>query len=62
MRNVTHARFSILGLIAGSIFVVVGAWLLWSDRELLFRFIKVFAGFFLLMFGLGVLGASTRLR
>lgn len=60
MRNVTRSKISIFGLVAGAIFAVVGAWLLWSDRDVLLSFIKIFAGLFLLLFGLGVLGASWR--
>lgn len=60
IRNITPRSINIFGLVVGCIFVIVGGWLLYSDWETLFRFLKLFGGFFLLLFGLGVLGASLR--
>lgn len=60
IRNVTPRPISIFGIVIGAIFIVVGGWLLYSDWETLFKFLKLFGGFFLLLFGLGVLGASLR--
>jgi len=61
MRNVTpNRRVSVIGLVAGFVFLIVGGWLIVSDWETLLAFFKLFAGFFLVLFGLGVLGASVR--
>jgi hypothetical protein len=64
IRNVTPgaqgARISIIGFIAGTVFLIVGGWLIYSDWQTLLKFLKLFAGFFLVLFGLGVVGASMR--
>ncbi len=64
IRNVTPGahgpRMSIIGFIAGTIFLIVGGWLIYSDWQTLLKFLKLFAGFFLVLFGLGVVGASMR--
>lgn len=64
IRNVTPGTrgpgISIIGLIAGTVFLIVGGWLIYSDWQTLLKFLKLFAGFFLVLFGLGVAGASMR--
>lgn len=64
LRNVTPGAksggISLIGFLAGLVFLIVGGWLIYSDWETLLKFLKLFAGFFLLLFGLGVLGASIR--
>jgi fucose permease len=62
MVNVTPRRPSIIGMVIGAALLIVGVWLLWSDFETLLKFLKIFAGFFLLLFGLGVLTASAARR
>jgi fucose permease len=62
MVNVTPRRPSIIGIVIGACLLVVGAYLLWLGRDTLWQFIKIFAGFFLLLFGLGILTASAARR
>ena len=62
MRNITPNPWNIVGLAFGIAFVVVGGWLLYSDWEILVKFIKIFVGFFLLLLGLGVVSANLRWR
>lgn len=62
MVNVTPRRLSITGLVVGAALLVVGVWLIWLDFELLLGFLKLFAGFFLVLFGLGILTASAARR
>lgn len=62
MVNVTPRKVSIVGIVIGAALLIVGVWLIWSDFETLLRFLKLFAGFFLVLFGLGVLTASAARR
>jgi len=62
MVNVTPRRPSIIGILIGAALLIVGVWLLWSDFETLLKFLKLFVGFFLVLFGLGVLTASAARR
>lgn len=62
MRNVTPHPLRILGLVIGVAFVIVGGWLIYSDWQTLLKFLKLFAGFFLLLLGLGVVSANLRWR
>ena len=60
--NVTPRRPSIVGVVIGVILTIVGAYLLWDNRQTVLEFIFIFAGFFLVLFGLGVLTASIARR
>ncbi|HIH23906.1 TPA: hypothetical protein HA251_02625 [Candidatus Woesearchaeota archaeon] len=62
MVNVTPRKISIVGVVVGAALLIVGVWLIWSDFETLLKFLKLFAGFFLVLFGLGVLTASAARR
>lgn len=62
MVNVTPRKISIVGIVIGAALLIVGVWLIWSDFETLLKFLKLFAGFFLVLFGLGVLTASAARR
>jgi|GEM_PF-2676529 len=61
MVNVSPRKPSILGMVAGAAFFIVGVWLLYLDWKTLLQLLKLFAGFFLVLLGLGTfLGALMR--
>jgi uncharacterized membrane protein len=62
MVNVTPRRPSIIGMVIGAALLVVGAYLLYQDWVQLLTLLKIFVGFFLLLFGLGILTASAARR
>jgi len=62
MVNVTPRKPSILGMIIGAALFIVGAWLISLDWQTLITLIKLFAGFFLLILGLGIFTAAFARR
>jgi hypothetical protein len=60
--NVTPRKPSVIGIIIGAALLIVGAYLLYLDWKTLLSLLKLFAGFFLLLFGLGILTASAARR
>jgi sulfite exporter TauE/SafE len=60
--NVTPRRPSFIGIIIGLALAVVGVYLLFLQWERLKELLLIFAGFFLLLFGLGILTASAARR
>jgi len=61
MINVTPRKPSVLGMVIGAALFIVGAWLISLDWETLLTLIKLFAGFFLVMLGIGIfVGAVAR--
>jgi len=62
MKNVTPHPLNILATLVGICLILVGGWLIYSDFETLLKFLKLFAGFFLLLFGLSILLTSLRVR
>jgi len=62
MVNVTPRKPSMVGIVIGIALIIVGVWLLYLDFKMLLSLLKLFAGFFLLLFGLGVLTASATRR
>jgi hypothetical protein len=62
MVNVTPRKPSIIGIIVGAALLVLGGWLLYTEWRNLLPLLKIFGGFFLLLFGLGVLTASAARR
>jgi len=59
MVNVTPRKPSVFGIVLGSVLTIVGVYLLYLDFAILLTLLKIFAGFFLLLFGLGILTASA---
>lgn len=51
--NANPRKPSIIGMVIGASLFVVGAWLLYLDWKALLSFLKIFAGFFLVLLGLG---------
>lgn len=62
MVNVTPRRPSIVGIVIGAALLILGVWLLYTEWQQLLQFLKIFGGFFLVLFGLGVLTASAARR
>ena len=62
MVNVTPRRPSVIGIVIGIALLIVGAWLLYLDWQALLSLLKIFVGFFLVLFGLGILTASAARR
>jgi threonine/homoserine/homoserine lactone efflux protein len=62
MVNVTPRRPSIIGVFIGAALLVLGVWLLYTEWKNLLPLLKIFGGFFLVLFGLGVLTASAARR
>lgn len=62
MVNVTPKKPNILGIIIGIALLVVGVFLLYLDWQTLLALMKIFVGFFLVLFGLGILTASAARR
>lgn len=62
MVNVTPRRPSIIGMIFGAGMLVLGVWLLYTEWDNLLPLLKIFGGFFLLLFGLGIFTASVARR
>jgi hypothetical protein len=62
MVNVTPRRPSIIGIIVGAALLILGVWLLWNEWDTLLPLLKIFGGFFLLLFGLGIFTASIARR
>jgi len=62
MVNVTPRRPSLIGIVIGLALVLVGGWLLVNQWDTLLPLLKIFAGFFLLLFGLGIFTASAARR
>jgi sulfite exporter TauE/SafE len=62
MVNVTPKRPSIIGMVIGLALLFVGAYLLYVRWEQLKDLLFIFAGFFLLLFGLGIFTASVARR
>jgi sulfite exporter TauE/SafE len=62
MVNVTPRRPSLLGIIVGLALAVVGGYLLFRNWDRLKELLMIFAGFFLLLFGLILFTASAARR
>jgi hypothetical protein len=62
MRNVTPHPLNLLGIAIAVLCLLAGGWLLYSDWHTLLQFLKLFLGFFLLILGLGILGANLRMK
>ena len=62
MVNVTPRRPSIIGIIIGLALLIVGVYLLYIQWEQLKGLLLIFAGFFLTLFGLGIVTASAARR
>jgi hypothetical protein len=62
MVNVTPRRPSIIGIVIGAALLILGVWLLWNEWATLLPLLKIFGGFFLLLFGLGIFTASLTRR
>ncbi len=62
MINVTPRKPSIIGMAIGAALAVIGVWLLALDWTTLVRLIKLFAGLFLLLIGIGTFTASLARR
>jgi hypothetical protein len=62
MVNVTPRRPSIIGMLIGLALLIGGAYLLYTQWEALKDLLLIFAGFFLVLFGMGILTASAARR
>jgi threonine/homoserine/homoserine lactone efflux protein len=62
MVNANPRTPSIIGIFIGAALLIVGVWLLISEWEQLLKFLKIFGGLFLTLFGLGILTASAFAR
>ncbi len=62
MINVTPRKPSVVGMAIGAALAVVGIWLLALDWATLLTLIKLFAGLFLLLIGIGIFTASFARR
>ncbi len=62
MVNVTPRRPSIIGMVIGAALAIVGGWLLYRNFDTLLPLLQLFAGFFLLLFGVGILLGSVARR
>ncbi len=64
MINVTPRKPSIVSMAIGAALFVVGVWLISLDWKTLVTFIKLFAGFFLVIMGIGTFfaGMTRRIR
>jgi sulfite exporter TauE/SafE len=62
MVNVTPRKPSVIGILIGAALIVVGVYLMYRQWEQLWKLLQIFAGFFLLLFGLGILTASAARR
>ncbi len=60
--NVTPRKPSVIGIVVGIALFAVGVWLIALDWETLVKLIKLFAGFFLVMLGLGIFTAAIARR
>lgn len=62
MINVTPRKPSIVGMVIGAVLFIVGVWLISLDWNTLLTLIKLFAGFFLVMLGIGIFSAALARR
>jgi hypothetical protein len=61
MINVTPRKPSIVGMVVGAALFVIGVYLLFNQWDQLKALLLIFAGFFLLLLGLGIFfGALAR--